>query len=174
MHSSAELRALAYTSRIAYVSYAWYITSLHLRPLRSTAQRLVDSSNTYVQQPLTSSRDITLRLFFHRHPAYDQFYVSAILQALPEAACLRITLLRTSKEPIIVRQYSLLAAMLNPKNNLVPISNRRRQLIPGELNLLVLALTPKGKPSGLKDHYGLNKIDPGNILSFINYTTMNK
>ena len=64
--------------------------------------------------------------------------------------------------------------MSNLKNNPVPISDRRRQLIPGEFNLLVLALTPKGKPSGLKDHYGLNKINTGNILSFINHITTDK
>ena len=40
-----------------------YITSLRPRPLRSIAQRLVDSSNTYALQPLPPSRDITLRLF---------------------------------------------------------------------------------------------------------------
>ena len=34
-----------------------YITSLRPRPLRSIAQRLVDSLNTYVLQPLPPSRD---------------------------------------------------------------------------------------------------------------------
>src|ERR1700722_15031173 len=115
-----------------------------------------------------------LRLFYHRRLAYNQFYVSVILQALPEAACLRVTLLQTFKEPIIVRRYSLLATMSNPKNNLILILNLRRQLIPGEFNLLALALTPKGKPSGLKDYNDLNKVDTNNILFFINYTTIDK
>ena len=82
--------------------------------------------------------------------------------------------LYTSKEPIIVRQYPLLATILNLKNNLIPILNLRCQLILGEFNLLALALTPKGKPSGLKDYDDLNKVDTNNVLSFINYTTINK
>ena len=63
--------------------------------------------------------------------------------------------------------------MLNPKNNLIPILNLYRQLIPGEFNLLALALTPKGKPSGLKD-YNDHKGDINNVLFFINYTTTDK
>ena len=64
--------------------------------------------------------------------------------------------------------------MLNLKNNPIPISNPRRQSIPGGFNLLALALTPKGKPSGLKDYNNLNKMDINNILSFINYITIDK
>ena len=64
--------------------------------------------------------------------------------------------------------------MLNLKNNLIPIFYLRRQLIPGEFNLLTLALTPKGKPSGLKDYNDLNKVDTNNILPFIDYITINK
>ena len=64
--------------------------------------------------------------------------------------------------------------MSNPKNNPIPILNLRRQSIPGEFNLLALALTPKGKPSGLKDYDNLNKVDTNNILSFINYITTDK
>jgi len=41
--------------------------------------------------------------------------------------------------------------MLNLKSNLIPRPNLWRQLIPGEFNLLTLALTPKSKPSGLKE-----------------------
>ena len=55
--SLVEPRALAYISRIAYISHAQYITSLRPRPLQSTAQRLVDSSNTYVLQPPPPSRN---------------------------------------------------------------------------------------------------------------------
>jgi len=51
--------------------------------------------------------------------------------------------LYTFKEPIIVRQYSLLATILNLKNNLIPTLNLQRQLILGEFNLSALALTPK-------------------------------
>ena len=119
------------------------------------------------------SRDITLRLFFyyHRRLAYDQFYVSMILQALLEAACLPPY---TSKELTIVRRNSLLATMLNSKNNLIPILNPWRQLIPGGFNLPTIALIPEGKPSGLKDYNDLNKVDTDNVLSFINYTTTDK
>ena len=83
-------------------------------------------------------------------------------------------LLYTSKEPIIVRQYPLLATILNLKNNLIPILNLYRQLTLEEFNLLALALTPKGKPSGLKDYNDPNKVDINNILSFINYITTDK
>ena len=64
--------------------------------------------------------------------------------------------------------------MLNLKNNLIPILNLRCQLILEEFNLLALALTPKGKPSNLKDYNNLNKVDTDNILSFINYITIDK
>jgi len=98
--------------------------------------------------------------------------------------------------------------MLSLKSNLIPQPSLQRQLIPGEFNLLILALTPKGKPSGLEElqlrvplsaqHYlkddksqpaqqdgytpisigghsdDLNKIDTGDVLSFINYTATEK
>ena len=64
--------------------------------------------------------------------------------------------------------------MLNLKNNLIFIFNLRCQLTLGEFNLLTLALTPKGKPSDLKNYNDLNKVDTDNILSFINYTTTDK
>ena len=66
--------------------------------------------------------------------------------------------------------------MLNLKNNLIFIFNLHRQLTLGEFNLLALALalTLKGKPSNLKNYNNLNKVDTDNILSFINYTTINK
>src|ERR1700723_4692748 len=64
--------------------------------------------------------------------------------------------------------------MSNLKNNPIPILNLRRQLILGEFNLLALALTPKGKPSGLKDYNNLNEVDTDNILSFIDYITIDK
>ena len=64
--------------------------------------------------------------------------------------------------------------MLNPKNNLIPILNLQRQLILGEFDLLALALTPKGKPSSLKNYNNLNEGDTNNILSFINYITTDK
>jgi len=63
--------------------------------------------------------------------------------------------------------------MLNLKNNLMPILKSRHQLVPGGFNLLALALTPKGKPSGLKN-YNDYKGDINNVLSFINYTTIDK
>ena len=64
--------------------------------------------------------------------------------------------------------------MLNLENNLIPIFYLHRQLILGEFDLLALALTPKGKPSNLKDYNNLNKVDTNNVLSFINYTTTDK
>jgi len=64
--------------------------------------------------------------------------------------------------------------MSNLKNNPIPTLNLRRQSIPGEFDSSALALTPKGKPSGLKDYNNLNKEDTDNILFFINYITTNK
>ena len=64
--------------------------------------------------------------------------------------------------------------MLNPKNNPIPIFSLRHQLILGEFDSLVLALTPKGKPSSLKDYNDLNKEDTNNVLSFIDHTTTDK
>ena len=64
--------------------------------------------------------------------------------------------------------------MLNLKNNLTPIFNLCCQLILKEFNLLVLVLAPEGKPSGLKDYNNFNKVDTNNILSFINYTIIDK
>ena len=73
-----------------------------------------------------------------------------------------------------MRWYSLLAIISNLKNNLIPIFNLRRQSIPGEFDLLVLALTPKGKPSGLKDYNNFSEMDTNNVLFFINYIIINK
>ena len=78
---------------------------------------------------------------------------------LLEVACLQVTLLYTFKELIIVRRYSLLATILNLKNNLIPILYLQRQLTLREFNLLILILTPK---------------DTNNVLSFINYITTDK
>jgi len=64
--------------------------------------------------------------------------------------------------------------MLNLKNNPIPILNPQCQLIPGGFNLPAIALTPKGKPNGSKDYNDLNKVDINNVLSFINYITMDK
>ena len=64
--------------------------------------------------------------------------------------------------------------MLNPENNPILMFYLRRQLILGEFNLLALALTPKGKPSGLKNYNNFNKVDTNNILSFINYIITDK
>ena len=64
--------------------------------------------------------------------------------------------------------------MSNLKNNLIPILNLHRQSILKEFNLLALALTLKGKPNNLKNYNDFNKVDTDNILSFINYTTMDK
>ena len=64
--------------------------------------------------------------------------------------------------------------MLNLENNLIFIFYLRRQLILREFNSLALALTPKGKPSGLKNYNNFNKVDTDNILSFIDYITTDK
>ena len=50
----------------------------------------------------------------------------------------------------------------------------RRQPTLGEFNLSALALTLEGKPSGLKDYNNFNKVDTNNVLSFIDYTTIDK
>ena len=93
---------------------------------------------------------------------------------LPEVVYLWVASLYTSKEPIIVRQYSLLATIVNLKNNPTPILNLRCQSILGEFDLLALVLAPKGKPSGLKDYNNFNKVDTNNILSFIDYIITDK
>ena len=49
-----------------------------------------------------------------------------------------------------------------------------RQLTLKKFNLLTLALTPKGRPSGSKNYNNFNKVDTNNVLSFINYTTIDK
>ena len=64
--------------------------------------------------------------------------------------------------------------MSNLENNLISIFYLYHQLILGEFDLLTLALTPKGKPSSLKDYNNLNKVDTNNILSFINYIIIDK
>ena len=64
--------------------------------------------------------------------------------------------------------------MSNLKNNLIPILYLHRQSILGEFDLLALALTPKGKPNGLKDYNNFNKVNTNNILFFINYITIDK
>ena len=64
--------------------------------------------------------------------------------------------------------------MLNLKNNPIPILTLHRQLTLEEFNLSALALTPKGRPSGLKNYNNFNKVDTDNILSFINYITTDK
>ena len=93
---------------------------------------------------------------------------------MPEVVYLQVTSLYTSKEPIIVRQYSLLATMLNLKNNLIPIFNLCCQSTLKEFNLLALVLNPEGEPSGLKNYNNLNKVNTNNISSFINYITTDK
>ena len=43
-----------------------------------------------------------------------------------------------------------------------------------KFNLLALALTPKGKPSSLKDYNNLNKVNTDNVLFFIDYIIIDK
>ena len=64
--------------------------------------------------------------------------------------------------------------MLNLKNNLILTLYLRRQSTLREFNLLALVLTPKGKPSDLKNYNDFNKVNTNNILSFINYITTDK
>ena len=64
--------------------------------------------------------------------------------------------------------------MLNLKNNPISIFTLCRQLTLKEFNLLALALTLKGRPSGSKNYNNFNKVDTDNILSFINYITIDK
>ena len=64
--------------------------------------------------------------------------------------------------------------MLNLENNLILILTLCCQLTLKEFNLLALALTPKGRPSGLKNYNDFNKVDTDNILFFIDYTIIDK
>ena len=64
--------------------------------------------------------------------------------------------------------------MSNLENNPIPILTLRRQLTLKKFNLSALALTPKGRPSGLKNYNNFNKVNTNNILFFINYTTIDK
>ena len=64
--------------------------------------------------------------------------------------------------------------MSNLENNLISILYLRRQLILKEFNSLALALTLKKKSSSLKDYNNFNKVNTNNILSFINYITIDK
>ena len=48
------------------------------------------------------------------------------------------------------------------------------QLTLKKFDLSALALTPKGRPSGLKNYNNFNKVNTDNILFFIDYTTMDK
>ena len=50
----------------------------------------------------------------------------------------------------------------------------RHQLILEEFDLLALVLTLEGRPSGLKNYNDFNEADTNNILSFINYITIDK
>ena len=93
---------------------------------------------------------------------------------LLEVVYLQVTLLYTFKELIVVKQYSLLATILNLKNNPILILTLRRQLTLKEFNLLALALTSKGRLSGSKNYNDFNEVDTNNILSFIDYTTIDK
>jgi len=63
--------------------------------------------------------------------------------------------------------------MSNSKNNLIPTSKPRHQSVPGGFDSSALALTPEGKPSGLKD-YDDHEGDINNVSSFIDYTTTDK
>ena len=64
--------------------------------------------------------------------------------------------------------------MSNLKNNPIPTLNLQHQSIPGKFNLLALASTFERKPNSLKDYNNLNKIDTNNVLSFIDYITIDK
>ena len=64
--------------------------------------------------------------------------------------------------------------MLNLENNPIFMLTLRRQLTLEEFDLLALALTPKGRPSGSKNYNNFNKVDTDNVSSFIDYTTMDK
>ena len=103
---------LAYSLRQPRVVYTF------LRPwsLRSIAQRLVDSSNTYVQQPL-------LRVSWHYVAPFSPPTPSLrpILRLYDTAGAASWSSVSTSNlRTTIVRWYSLLATMSSPKSNLIP------------------------------------------------------
>ena len=64
--------------------------------------------------------------------------------------------------------------MLNLKNNLISILNLHCQSTLEEFDLLALVLNPKREPSSLKNYNNLNEVNTDNILSFINYITIDK
>ena len=120
------------------------LTPLTLTIDRATSYRLLE----YIRSAATVPRPVTLRcafFFYHRHLAYDQFYVYDTTGAA------RSSVSTSNLRTTIVRRYSLLATMSSPKSNPIPRPNLRRQSIPGEFNSSTLALTPEGKPSGLKE-----------------------
>jgi len=103
----------------------------------------------YIHLAATVPRPVTLHYTFFFLPLTPS--LQPILYLYNTAGAARSSISTSNLHTIIVRQYSLLATILSPKSNLIPQPNLQRQSIPEEFNLLTLALTPKGKPSGLKE-----------------------
>jgi hypothetical protein len=145
--SIGEPRALAYTSRTAYVSY---VRVYHL-PTPSTL--MIDRVMScrllkYIHLAATILRLVTLHYIFFLLLTLS---LQLILYLCNIIGAARSSISISNLHTIIVRWYSLLAIMLSLKSNLIPWPNLQRQSILGEFNSLTLALTPEGKPSGLKE-----------------------
>jgi hypothetical protein len=145
--SIGEPRALAYTSRTAYVSY---VRVYHLlMPLTLTINHVMSCRLLeYIYSAATVPRPVTLYYAFFLPPTPSLWL---ILRLYNTVGAVRSSVSISNLYTIIVRWYSLLATILSLKSNLIPWPNLQRQLILGEFNLLTLALTLKGKPSGLKE-----------------------
>jgi hypothetical protein len=139
--------ALVYTSRTAYVSYArvyHLLTPLTLMIDRAMSCRLLK----YIYSAATIPRLVTLYCAFFLLLTPSLWLILYLYNTVGAA---KSSVFISNLCPIIVRWYSLLATMLSLKSNLIPWPNLWRQLIPEEFNSLTLALTSKGKPSGLKE-----------------------
>jgi hypothetical protein len=146
--SIGEPRALAYTSRIAYISYArvyHLLTPSTLTIDRVTSYRLLE----YIHSAATIPHLVTLYYAFFFLPPTPSLRL--ILYPYNTAGAAKSSISISNLYTTIVRQYSLLATMLSLKSNLIPQPNLQRQLILEKFNLLTLALTPKGKPNSLKE-----------------------
>jgi hypothetical protein len=115
--SIGEPRALAYTSRTAYISYArvYHLpTPSTLMIDRATSCRLLK----YIYSAATIPRLVTLYYAFFFLPLTPSLWLILYLCNTVGAAKNSISI--SNLYTIIVRQYSLLATMLSLKNNLIP------------------------------------------------------
>jgi hypothetical protein len=114
--SIEEPRALAYTSRIAYISYArvyHLLTPSTLTIDRVTSYRLLK----YIHSAATILHLITLHCAFFLPPTPS---LQLILYLYNTVGTARSSISISNLHTIIVRRYSLLATMLSLKSNPIP------------------------------------------------------